>query len=562
MKKIFQIASYDFKRLLMNPITMIIMIIVLAVTFATSLIYDIPTTPAYSIAVDGDSTQEVYSNFINLTSANFDTKNSSKEFLKEAEQLLETQSDCQDYAILQDINNSFKEIEKEILEYQNGIDNTYVTERNIDGIKAQATRLKNFVDKYEASKAFESTIFFKISTFKELKELSNFFTESAQKQQTVLEAMELFSENISKFSALDDIISEKTISWKIGAQKLEALQTNHITKAENRLAGIEAEMSRLNSASPAGDTSELNNMTSLAASYKLTCESAKVAVEKELELVLIHHFGDTQDFLHYTQVSAEMSQLTLTKASYFLNSNELYYTQSQEALNFNTASYQVSVYDNTYFIASIIGFLNILFGIFCAYKLFGRDRKNGKMDVILSQNVTFGQVFAGKFFAIVLTTSFMLALYTLLALFGSMLLYPQLGGSILAVFNLNSVYTIHPFLFLTIKLIGIELQVIFYAMLTIFLMNVSRKFELFFGIAVAIFLAATICNIFLNGSLVYCLFPFIHADLTSFLGGGTMNTGFLVTSLYAHGNFFISLAYYLVVVVLLYNFTNQLFKKN
>ena len=274
------------------------------------------------------------------------------------------------------------------------------------------------------------------------------------------------------------------------------------------------------------------------------------------------HFGDLENLYHYQPISIEDTELALVKTNYFLNDESLYYTQYQVPLNFNTASYQVSLYDHAYFVMSIIGFLTILFGIFASYKQFGLDRRNGKMDTILSQNVTFNQVFTGKFLAIVYATSFVLAVYSILSLTWGALLFPSLANEILAVFNLTSVYTIHPFLFFIIKVIGIELQVIFYSVITIFLMNVSRKFELTFGISVGIFVIATICNIFLNGSLAYCLFPFIHADLTAFLGGGTMQTGFLKTALYSYGNFFISLVYYLVVVVLLYNFTKQLFKKN
>jgi ABC-type transport system involved in multi-copper enzyme maturation permease subunit len=220
------------------------------------------------------------------------------------------------------------------------------------------------------------------------------------------------------------------------------------------------------------------------------------------------------------------------------------------------------MYDHAYFIISIVGFITILVGIFCAYKLFGQDRKNGKMDLLLSQNVTFNQVFVAKFIAIVLITSFYLALFSILSLIWGALIYGSLPNAMLAVFNLTNVYTIHPFMFFLIKVIGIELQVIFYSIITIFLMNVSRKFELCFGISAGLFVVATICNIFLNGAFVYCLFPFIHADLTSFLGGATMSTGFLKTSLYTYGNFLISVLYYLVVVALLFNFTKQLFKKN
>ena len=189
-----------------------------------------------------------------------------------------------------------------------------------------------------------------------------------------------------------------------------------------------------------------------------------------------------------------------------MNDSSVYYTQYQQPLNFNTASYQVSVYDHAYFVISIIGFLTILFGIFCTYKLFGLDRRNGKIDIILSQKVSFNEVFLGKFLAVILTTSFVLGLYSVFSLTWGFIAYPALANNILAVFNLSSAYTINPFLFFLIKLIGIELQVIFYSTITVFALNLSRKFELCFGISIAIFVAATICNIFFNGNFAQICF--------------------------------------------------------
>lgn len=560
MKKVFKIASYDFKRLVFNPFTLIVFVAVLGICLITGLAYKIQTTPAYVAAVSGQTTKEIFSNF-NSTNSMLDTKSSLDKIFEESKIYLEVQRECFDHEDLTTIHNLFNQISLEVDKFDRTGSCTYTEKNNIDEIKLASKQLQTFVEDFKKKDEFKSNLIFQKKQFENLENLSVFFNETVNAEKSLTTILNDLHENEIKFAQLNSIVNNVFV-WQVDAEKIAAYQTQYIDRAETKMKAIYSEMSTLNSQSTSYDKENIDAMTSLATNYKLTSESAKFSVEFELRILLEKHFGNLKNLFNIQNVPIEETKLALAKINFFLQDDGLYYTQYQVPLNFNTASYEVSAFDHSYFVVSIAGFILILFGIFCAYKLFGRDRKRGKMDVLFSQTVTFNQVFAGKFLAIVFATSFFLAVFAILSIFWGALLYGFLPNGILAVFNLNSVYTIHPLLFYLVKLVGIELQVIFYAVITIFLMNISRKFEVSFAIALILFAVATICNIFLNGTLIYCLFPFIHADITSFLGGGLLNNGFLQTSLYAFGNFFISLIYYLVVVVLLYNFTKQLFKKN
>ena len=561
MKKVLKIAAYDFKRLVFNPITVIGLVLVLIACFVTGLAYKIEPTPAYSAVTSGEYTRRVYQNF-RSTDPSIDTENSLNNILTEANDILATNQTCLDYEILEELNATFQNIKNEVEKfeqfgecayYENGISDISPVQEAAEDLNAFTTRISDL-------KAFETNVIFTNSEFEDLASVTNYFNE-IDYSANVVEILENLYENSANFEKLS-AVAQNVLDWNISAETATELQTKYITKAEEKCTQILAEMETLNNSIEESDVEHLQDMKNLITNFKLVCESAKAGVENELRLLLEKNFENLKNLYHFEQIKTENIEQTLVLCNYFLENDELYFKQYQVPLNFNTGSYEVTVYDYAYFLMSIVGFLTIIFAIFCAYKLFGRDRKSGKIDTILSQNVSFNQVYTAKFLAIVFSTSFILAIFSILTLLGGSLLYPSLANGILAVFNLSSVYIIHPFLFFVIKIVGIELQVIFYSVLTIFLMNISRKFDLCFGIALAIFAIATICNIFLNGSFVYCLLPFIHADLTSFLGGATMETGFLRTSLYAYGNFFVSLVYYLVFVVLLYNLTKQIFKKN
>lgn len=561
MKKVLKIAAYDFKRLVFNPITVIGLVLVLIACFVTGLAYKIEPTPAYSAVTSGEYTRRVYQNF-RSTDPSIDTENSLNNILTEANDILATNQTCLDYEILEELNATFQNIKNEVEKfeqfgecayYENGISDVSPVQEAAEDLNAFTTRMADL-------EAFETNVIFTNSQFEDLASVTNYFNE-IDYSENVVEILENLYENSANFEKLS-AVAQNVLDWNISAETATELQTKYITKAEEKCTQILAEMETLNNSIEESDVEHLQDMKNLITNFKLVCESAKAGVENELRLLLEKNFENLKNLYHFEQIKTENIEQALVLCNYFLENDELYFKQYQVPLNFNTGSYEVTVYDYAYFLMSIVGFLTIIFAIFCAYKLFGRDRKSGKIDTILSQNVSFNQVYTAKFLAIVFSTSFILAIFSILTLLGGSLLYPSLANGMLAVFNLSSVYIIHPFLFFVIKIVGIELQVIFYSVLTVFLINISRKFDLCFGIALAIFAIATICNIFLNGSFVYCLLPFIHADLTSFLGGATMETGFLRTSLYAYGNFFVSLVYYLVFVVLLYNLTKQIFKKN
>lgn len=561
MNKVFQIARYDFKRIALNPITLIGYAVVLVVCLILGFVYDIPNTPTYSAQLSGQTTSEVFSSF-NSTDSRFDTKQSLDEVFESAKHLIDVHNEqCLEAEELTQINETFEDIFLEVERFSLVGECSYTTNQNISEITNAVAELQTFISDFENLEQFHTRLILTKSQMETLEVISRFFTETLANSSSIESTLNTLYAGEINFDLLNQVATEAK-TFNVDSIHLQNFTEDYIEKAEAKLQAIYAEMNQLNSTSGQTDTENIESMESLATNYKLTCESAKSAIENEYKILMDRLSIDIDDLYGYEDFNLEETKLELTLAKYFLEDESLYYTDYQRALNFNTASYQTTAYDHAYFMMSLIGFAVIIFGIFTAYKLFGLDRRNGRMDLILSQKVSFNQVFAGKFIAVLSITSFCVFGFGLITFAWGAIFYGFLPNGILTVFNLQSVYTISPFAFFLIKLIGIELQAIFYAVLTIFMMNISRKFDWMFAVTLVIFAVATICNILLNGQLWYCLLPFIHADLTSFLGGATMSSGFLKTSLYAYGNFFISLIYYLVVVGLLYNFTKQLFKKN
>lgn len=547
-----------------NPITLVGLIIVLGVCFITGLLYKIPASTTLNANVTEAYTRSAYNSFMYGTGSSYDNRHDLDAIVDEAENYINIQkeSNCFEFSVLASILNEINDLSvvNELKKYRDSGTGKYIEHHDISELQEIAEDLKSYVTNFQTLREFDTRLIYTKAQFEKLEKITTFLFNTTHSSDAIATILNKLCTKIDYFTELQTYRNLKEIT--IDASILDEMQEKYITKANAKLESIRDEMLAVYNATPYDySTADMGKLKLLITNYKAVAESAKKAVLCELRILLKNGFGDKNLYIHEHYYIEDL-KTDLVEAKFYLNSDDLYYVQYQKALNFGTASHKVTAYDHSYFIVSIVGFLTILFGIFCAYKLFGRDRKSGKIDILLAQKVSFNQIFVGKFLAILYCTSFVLLTFTALSFAWGSILYKFLPNSIFAIFNLQTAYTISPLLFLLIKILGIELQVIFWSTITIFLMNLSRKFELLFLIAVAIFLLTTIANIFFNTQIWYCLLPFIHVDLTSFIGGATMQTGFLVTSLYAYGNFFISLVYYLVVVVLVYNFTQQLFKKS
>ena len=563
LKKIFQIVRYDFKRLMLNPITLVGLSVVLLISFVSGLVYKIPTQPVYEATVKGTTTRSIYTNFSTSSDASFDNKTNLTLILDEAQNLIDIQTNPDlEKQELQMIESDcrYRAIRYEVEKYHDLGTSKYITSGDFSEFTDIANRLHDFQTSYKSLKVFESRLIMSVSQIDALDKVANTFYKIAHSGESISSMLRSLYKNIKLFDDLQNVASSvKDLS--IHADILQSLKTNYIEKANTKLSKIENEMQSLYNSTTPQDTSKVTEMKNFITNYKKVCESARDGILNELYITL-YDVPNHKLLYNYNLSDKQAVQQEVVECKFYLNNNDTSFKQYQTPLNFGSASTKVTPYDHSNMIISIVGFMNVVFGIFCAYKLFGKDRKTGKLDLLLAQKVKFSEVFAAKFLAIFLCTGAILLGFTLLSLIWGSILYTFMPNSIFAVFNLQNPYTVHPFLFLLMKAIGIQLQIVFWVVITIFLMNISRKFLLNFGIAVGLMLLSTVGNIFLNGQLWYCLLPFIHTDLTSYLGGATMSTGLFKTSLYAYGNFFISFIYYWVVVVLVYNFTRQLFRKS
>ena len=555
--KSFKICMYDFRRLILNPITLCGFIIAIVACVVAGFCFKPFVSPALSLSFEYETTEELYNNFINGnfedSVVNLDAK------IMENKKIIDGQRNTTLIDTYDNLTLNINTFYENLLVY-NAYPDDYpdasTFKDNAFDVNLK-TELHNFYYTIASLKDFESPLYFtdnEMNTIKSLVDLLDSTLYYTTNRDDVKAMYDILLESRQLFR---DFLNIEVINWQTDKDKTVELEVNYVVNAEKKLDDILEEFENVYHGSQ-----NLDDMESLALNYKRIVTFASYNMQGELFLLLSKSLPNYANYIGYeSQEELELKQ-TIIQNNHILKEASLYYTHYLQPMNFNSASGTINAYDFAYYLISIIGFILIFIGIFFAYKLFGRDRKKGKVDVVLAQNASFNSVFAGKFFAILLATFSLLFVFSILIILISYLIYGVTFAPVLAVFNLSSSYVVSPLIYLFFKLLCIEFEIMFYTLITILLMNVSRKFELMFGISLGIFAVAFTLNTFLSGFFVYALFPFAHATLFSFFGGANSSIGFLNTAFISGGNFFISICYTLVLMVGIYFFTNQLFKRN
>ena len=551
--KTLKIAFYDFKRLIFNPITYFGIGIILILTAVLGIFYNPTITPAYSLSYESETSDELFNNFYNSNKS--DSKNNLVAIIENNKNLIDAQRTNEIATEFESVKATLDQLFGEINYYVSYPDSE-ILQNNVENINRRDEYL-NFVEKVKNAEVFESTLFFTESDLEVLTNLADMLSSTLLPAYNNDSIRTIYAKVWAQRDLYYAFTSLEPINYQIDEEILNSLEESFVTNAQAKLDNIEEEYLRLYQ-----NNGSLKDLESLILNYKLVAEGAGSALNDSLYIELIHSFPTYANFIGYeTQEEVELMQ-NLTLKNSMISSEELYYENYLSPMDFNKATGEINAYDFAYYEMCIVGFVLTICAIFFVYKLFGRDRKTGKMDMVLSQNVSFYSAFGGKFLAIVFSTLFLLFLFSALYLIAGYLIYGVTFMPILTVFNYTTTFSISPILYLLIKFFCLELEILFYVILSMLIMNLSRKFELMFAISLLVFGASFVMNIFLSGFFVYTIFPFVHSNLFTFFGGGAVNFGFLTTKLVAGGSFYISITYYIVLMVALYNFTNQLFKRN
>ena len=220
MRKVFKIASYDFKRIMLNPITIIFLVVVLALCFIVGLAYKIPATPQYSTQITADATVDFFTAF-DKTEID-DSKSKLDALLKQTLNYIDLNSNSKDKDTLNDIKKNFETLQS-ATEGAKATQFTGTAPVTYNEILYYTNNLKTFVEEFEQKKDFETNLIINKKDFEQLKELSKYFSGAIENKTNANKILEEFYNSKDNFTKIFETINKVEI-WNVAEEEINTLK--------------------------------------------------------------------------------------------------------------------------------------------------------------------------------------------------------------------------------------------------------------------------------------------------------------------------------------------------
>ncbi|MBR2221261.1 MAG: ABC transporter permease subunit [Clostridia bacterium] len=301
----------------------------------------------------------------------------------------------------------------------------------------------------------------------------------------------------------------------------------------------------------------------LATQYKLATQIAINLIENNFVLqkagdysnAQLKHFIGFEDFNSY----AINEQIVLNN---YLLENQIFDGDYLVNFNFGTSSgYTNSAYDFCVFAMQILSLILTIFALYFGVTIMAGDFQNGAIKMLATRPLTRTQIVGGKTMACVNFT-LIFAIFAMVASFVAGFAMFGLGdaSSIITVFNGANVLVVHPAIMLLAYFASLMLNLIFYIVLAMLFAVIFRSGIGALITTFAVFVANIILGALFTGATWFVFMPFAYLDLFRFMGGASVQGGFLTFGVTLGGSFFIALAVYLAMVVVIDLLSKLIFK--
>ncbi|MBR3790289.1 MAG: ABC transporter permease subunit, partial [Clostridia bacterium] len=281
----------------------------------------------------------------------------------------------------------------------------------------------------------------------------------------------------------------------------------------------------------------------LATQYKLATQIAINLIENNFVLqkagdysnAQLKHFIGFEDFNSY----AINEQIVLNN---YLLENQIFDGDYLVNFNFGTSSgYTNSAYDFCVFAMQILSLILTIFALYFGVTIMAGDFQNGAIKMLATRPLTRTQIVGGKTMACVNFT-LIFAIFAMVASFVAGFAMFGLGdaNSIITVFNGASVMIVHPTIMLLAYFASLMLNLIFYIVLAMLFAVIFRSGIGALITTFAVFVANIILGALFTGATWFVFTPFAYLDLFRFMGGASVQGGFLTFGVSLGGSFFIA----------------------
>ena len=265
-----------------------------------------------------------------------------------------------------------------------------------------------------------------------------------------------------------------------------------------------------------------SEMEKLANTYVNTVNTFTNLVKYELIVNAYSNVSSTKEelqILHLSNYSNYNAKSLLERYNYLFNHNDSEADYARPLTIGITSNNKINAYDYSYFILKVFAFVIIVYAIMSACHSIAGEIKEGSMRYLAIRPVSRTKLFFGKWLSIIVMSAILMAFSFVISICVGGAVYGMDSNTILAIFNGNHAFTIHPVGMILIYLISMMLELIVYSLIAMLLSVLFKSDLMSMTILIVVYLINTLLPIFVQGANTWlAYYPFSHISLYSLFG--------------------------------------------
>lgn len=559
LKKIFNLSFGEIKKIFLKPFTYLVLVLIIAVIYVSSLIYN-PQTTSNKLTYSGSTDVSVFEKFIEDNTV---IQNANGEYIS-----VKLESSKQNLL-------NFKNIEDKLSRLNNLVENCYAKFNKHNDSLLQNAILVVSSSPTETEQAKNAFLDFKTNyvtpvynyLLTDINSNLNFFLTETDYETLLNFFYELgnnIKDNMNDYTAreyiakYDFLVNNYNFSKSVYPilTNLEKIQINEETF--NLLLNdyyntpketLKQTYDKIYSYYLSSDN-ELEEISELISKYNSTANISSRLLSNELLLSISGNHTDEfmQNKIDYIGFRKYLIKEDVQKSKYLLENNIAEYEVLSSFSFGSSPSKSANAFDFAFYGMRISGTIVIIYIFFIIASNIAEDQSKGTIKLVAIRQITRNKIVSGKYLTVILYGIFLSIFSAIASLLIGASMFGMTNSLVLVAFNGSNAQLLSPYILLLFAVISNVVNIAFFSSIIMLIAMLTKNNALTIFIGMITYLLAILGNGLLTEKTWYKLIPFSHIDLYKFFGNNSV--GLLSFSISPDANFALSLVIVIVTTLL------------
>ena len=317
--------------------------------------------------------------------------------------------------------------------------------------------------------------------------------------------------------------------------------------------------------------SDIDEIIRYINNYYLTAKYARTAVIDEIKVSGLQKYSamNITQYKQFKKSNLYEMQENLSRSKFLLNTATYDYEYADPFSIIQPSNVDINGFDYSYYALRLCTFFITIYLVVLAAGTIAGEQSEGTLKLLAIRPYSRNKLLSAKIWAILTIGAILIFVSSIASLVVGGDTYGFNFTNILVVFNATNTFALNPILVYFIAMLTMFVEVMFYAMISVFISTLLKSNVAAVSISTLIFFISLVLNVIAINIPLVGLVPFVNVNFfkyfgSSFLAYSSSNNliqNILTPGVFSGSTFFTSLLLYILTFVAITIVTHIVFKK-